>query len=142
MLLRPRPVSLVGARYLDGAPATWRAMLEAIDGARASIHLEVYAFHRRGIGALFVERLTAASKRGVRVRVTVDAWGSLSSAARLTEDLRAAGCDARIYNPLRFGFLGRLRRNHRKLLLVDRQLAVLGGINIGDEFARWDDVAI
>jgi cardiolipin synthase len=136
------PLTLVSARLLDGAPATWLAMLQAIDGARESIHLEVYAFRAGGVGEHFVRRLAAARARGVRVRVIVDGWGSHATAAHVTDELRAAGCDATVFNPLRFGFLGRLRRNHRKLLLVDRRTAILGGINVGDEFTDWDDVAV
>jgi cardiolipin synthase len=117
-------------------------MLAALEDAVDSIHLEVYSFSHRGVGARFIVALAAAARRGVRVDVTVDGWGSLHTADRVVTLLRAAGCRARVHNRLRFGFLGHLNRNHRKLLLVDGQLAVIGGINIGDEFADWEDLAL
>ena len=49
---------------------------------------------------------------------------------------------SQIYNPLRFGFLGRFRRNHRKLLVVDGVVAFIGGINLDEESAGWADVAV
>jgi cardiolipin synthase len=129
-------------RLLDGARETWSAMLAAIDGARTRIELEVYAFLDHGVGDRFVAALSAAAARGVRVRVRVDAWGSIGSAGRVVECLAAAGCDAAVHNRLRFGFLGRWNRNHRKLLLVDGEVAILGGINIGDLYAEWADAAV
>jgi cardiolipin synthase len=117
-------------------------MLAAIDAARSSIHLEVYGFSDRGIGARFIESLGAAAARGVQVRVVVDGWGSLRRGAHVVALLRACGCDARVHNRLRLGFLGRMNRNHRKLLVVDGKLAVIGGANIGDEYAQWDDLGL
>jgi cardiolipin synthase len=134
----PRPP----VRLLEGAAATWASMLAAIDAATATLHLEVYGFSDRGIGLRFIEALGAAAGRGVRVQVIVDGWGSLRSGVRVVELLRARGCEARVHNRLRLGFLGRLNRNHRKLLVVDGELAVIAGANIGDEYADWEDLGV
>src|SRR6185369_12157513 len=53
------------ARLLEGSRAAWTAMLAAIDRASATIHLEIYGFSDRGIGARFIGALNAAAARGV-----------------------------------------------------------------------------
>jgi cardiolipin synthase A/B len=86
--------------------------------------------------------LRAAATRGVAVDVTVDAWGSIGSVRQVVTALRAAGCRARAFNRPHLRGLLRIGRNHRKLLLVDDEVAFIGGINIGDRFTAWSDVAV
>ncbi|MBI5067314.1 MAG: cardiolipin synthase B [Deltaproteobacteria bacterium] len=133
---------------LDGGAQAYPRMLEAIARARRSIRLQVYGFAATGVGARFVEAICAAARRGVAVRVLLDGWGSARGGREVAATLRAAGCEARIYHRLLAALLGRFGRNHRKLLLVDEEVAFLGGINIGDENltegARqgWADLAV
>ncbi len=133
---------------LDGGAEAFPRMLAAIDTAKRTIHLEIYIFAWDDIGTRFITALSAASKRGVKVNVVLDGWGSSTSGNRVSATLRQAGCTVQVYNRLWTLFMGRFRRNHRKLLLVDDEFAVLGGINIADEYARtyetggWADLAI
>lgn len=129
-------------RLLGTARVAWSRMLDAIAAARRIVRLEAYAFVDDAIGAAFVRALGDAAARGVAVDVTIDAWGSLGSARAIVARLRAAGCRARVFNQLHFGGLLRLGRNHRKLLIVDGEVAIVGGINIGERFAGWSDVAV
>ena len=62
------------------------------------------------------------------------AGGASARAGRCRATLVAAGAKVRIYNPLTSLFTGRAWRNHRKILLVDEQVAFIGGVNIGDEY--------
>ena len=123
-------------------------MLLAIARAQRSVHLEVYAFAPSGVGARFVEALAHAASRGVTVQVLIDGWGSARGGRAVAAALRGAGCAVRIYNRLLALLVGRFGRNHRKILLVDDEVAFLGGINIGDENvgegARlgWADLAL
>lgn len=117
-------------------------MLAAIAGAKKLIHLEMYIFGRSGVGAQFVEALSGAARRGLIVDVIIDGLGSFADGRNVQKALLAAGCRARIHNPFRAAFLGRLSRNHRKLLLIDDELAFLGGINIGDAFLDWADLVL
>lgn len=133
---------------LDGGDQAYPRMLDAIGLARSSIHLEVYAFSPTGVGARFAQALAAAAGRGVAVEVHIDGWGSARDGAAIVAALRASGCRARIHNRLRALLVGRLGRNHRKVLLVDEQVAFVGGINIGDEYVDntlrvgWADLAL
>ncbi len=133
---------------LDGGQETYPRMLLAIAGAQRRVHLEIYRFAPTGVGARFIHALAAAATRGVAVHVRIDGWGSARGGRTVAAELRGAGCTVRIHNRLMGLFIGRLVRNHRKILLVDDSVAFLGGINIGDEnlSARarvaWADLAL
>ena len=139
----PEAVSL-----LDGGEQAYPRMLTAIARARRSVHLEVYAFAPTGVGARFIEALALAVRRGVTVHVQIDGWGSARGGRAVANALQEAGCTVRIYNRLLALLIGRFGRNHRKVLLVDDEVAFLGGINIGDENLRegaqigWADLAV
>jgi cardiolipin synthase len=133
---------------LDGGEQAYPRMLLAVAQAQRSVHLEVYSFAPTGVGARFIEALGQAAGRGVAVHVTIDGWGSLRGGSAVTAALRLAGCEARIYHRLLAVLIGRFGRNHRKILLVDDEVAFLGGINIGDENlgegvrVGWADLAV
>jgi cardiolipin synthase len=133
---------------LDGGEQAYPRMLGAIARARRSVYLEVYAFAPSGVGARFVEALSQAAGRGVAVQVLIDGWGSSHGGHAVVAALNEAGCAARIHNRLLGLLVGRFGRNHRKILLVDDEVAFLGGINIGDENVGegerlgWADLAL
>lgn len=133
---------------LDGGAQAYPRMLLAIERAQRSVHLEVYAFAPSGVGASFVEALAQAARRGVRVQVVIDGWGSMSGGRAVGAALREAGCAVRVYNRMLAVLAGRFGRNHRKILLVDDEVAFVGGINIGDENVDegsrvgWADLAL
>jgi cardiolipin synthase A/B len=114
-------------------------MLGALARARYTVRLEVYAFAFDGVGQRFIAALSAAARRGVRVAAILDGWGSASDGGEVAARLRDAGCQVTIYNPLTSLLAGRFRRNHRKILIVDDEVAFLGGINIGDDYGRTDE---
>jgi cardiolipin synthase len=123
-------------------------MLAAIAAARREIFLEVYAFSSVGVGASFVAALSAAARRGLRVDVVVDGLGSAPGAGELVATLSAAGCHVTVFGRMVHLLAGRLRRNHRKVLAVDGEVAFVGGLNVGDEYAgsaeepAWADLAV
>jgi cardiolipin synthase len=133
---------------LDGGRQTYPRMLHAVARAKKTVLLEVYSFAFVGIGARFVEALGHAAGRGVDVQVVLDGWGSARGGRAIAAALRESGCTVRIHNRLRVLFAGRFGRNHRKILIVDDEVAFLGGINIGDENlgnearAGWADLAL
>lgn len=123
--------------YVEG-DTLYRAMLDAIAGARVSVRLETYIFADDEVGWMFAEGLAAAARRGVDVRVHIDAAGSLFwMSDGLTKFLRENDVQVRWFHrwtwsrPFRYN-----RRNHRKLLVVDASYAYLGGFNIHRENSR------
>ena len=137
-----------GVVLLDGGDQAYPRMLDAISKAQRSIHLEVYAFAHSGVGALFIDALANAARRGVKVRVVLDGFGSGRGGNTVAAILRRAGCAVHVHNPILALFSGQIGRNHRKILLVDDEVAFLGGINIGDENVgarerlAWADLAV
>lgn len=107
-------------------------MMDAIDAAQSSICLETYIYSAGGAGERLLEALVRAAGRGVRVRVLVDAFGSLSLPGSFWDPLKAAGGECRWFNPLTFSRL--TFRDHRKLMVLDGTTAFVGGFNIAPEY--------
>jgi len=122
--------------FYDEGPPAYKAMLEAIRSARHHIHLETFIFQPDDSGRLFLDALAERARAGVEVRFLYDAMGSRRLHRWTLRPLRAAGgkCSAFLpLNPLRRRIQINLR-NHRKVLVVDGQVAFTGGLNIGDEY--------
>jgi len=124
----------------DGVEA-YPAMLEAIRGARRYVRLETYMFITDAVGELFGQALAEAAERGVHVKVLYDAVGSWTSRRGFFELLRQRGVDIRAFKPfsLSRGLRHLLRRDHRKILVVDGKVAFVGGVNIS---AHWAPVGV
>lgn len=131
--------------YAEGQ-TFFAAMLAAIAAARVSVRLETYIYEAGGVGARVAAELEAAARRGVRVQVLVDAFGSSALPGSFWDSLRAAGGEARVFNPVRLNWFA--IRNHRKLLVCDDAVALLGGFNIAPNYEGngvthgWRDVAV
>lgn len=120
------------AEMLFNGEEAYPAMLKAIAEAKERVLLCTYIFDTDKVGAEFIAALSAAVQRGVEVRVLVDAIGELYSWPNISRALRRAGITHRRFLPPRwlppFGYVN--LRTHRKLLLVDRDIAFCGGMNI------------
>ena len=111
-------------------------MLAAIDAARSSVLLEMYLVHSGVILTQFIASLRAAARRGARVCVVFDAFGSLGLSRADRQRLEEGGVELRAFNPLELHKrLGNLLRDHRKLLIMDGCTAFVGGTGLTDEFA-------
>ena len=115
----------------DGDEA-YPAMLLAIGQAKHSITLATYIFDRDEVGVAFVEALSAAVRRGIEVRVLIDATGCRYSFPSILGLLRREGIRHARFLPsfLGWGFFSINLRNHRKLLVVDGSVGFTGGMNI------------
>jgi cardiolipin synthase len=128
-----------GLRLLKGGAELFPAMVEAIEAARAEVMLETYIFEFRGTVLPVAEALERAAARGVVVRVVVDGVGTGDVPPAWRERWAAAGVRWRVFNPARGWRLlmpQRWRRMHRKLCVVDGEIAFCGGINLLDD--HWD----
>ena len=133
---------------IEGGQALFAALTTAFDQASKLIHLETYIFDFHGASQRVAEALVRAAERGVVVRVMVDGIGTDPLPAEWEACFRTAGVQWCVYSPLGaglgpFGALGRhlgllvpnrWRRLHRKLCVVDEQLAFCGGINVLDDW--------
>ncbi|MGA2852639.1 MAG: phosphatidylserine/phosphatidylglycerophosphate/cardiolipin synthase family protein [Verrucomicrobiota bacterium] len=133
-------------QWLRAGDEMFPATLAAIDAARQSVCLEIYTFEDSPLGREFAVALVRARGRGVRVRVLVDAIGSVLLSNDFWDALREAGGEVRVFNPVD---LRRVTiRNHRKLLVCDGRVAFVGGFNISPEYEGdgindgWCDVGL
>jgi cardiolipin synthase len=122
----------------DGA-ATYPAMFAAIGKARDHINLESYIIEDDETGRQFADLLLQQQARGVQVNVIHDSFGSINTPKAYFERLAQGGIAILEFNPInplatKAPWLIN-NRDHRKLLVVDGQTAILGGINISSVYS-------
>lgn len=135
------------AVYADGTTA-FPAMIAAIDNARHRISFETYIFDRGAVAERFTRALEAAARRGVAVRIVLDAIGASTMDEAHIERLEKAGCRIGWFNSV--GQFEEVNyRTHRKALIVDGDAAFVGGMGIADHWAgpteagpMWRDTQI
>ncbi|NWB94696.1 phosphatidylserine/phosphatidylglycerophosphate/cardiolipin synthase family protein [Pseudomonas gingeri] len=124
---------------IDG-PSFFPRMFEAIAQAERQVELELYLVEAGACAEAMVRALAEAAERGVRVRCLFDDYGSLAFTLGLRRRLIEAGVELRFYNRLSWRrWVRNLYRDHRKLLLVDQSVAVVGGTGVTDEFWTPDE---
>jgi cardiolipin synthase A/B len=133
-------------QWLPSGREAFAAMLVAIEQAKHTLLLEMYTFCSQPLGEQFRDALTRAVKRGLSVRVLVDAMGSLGLSTGFWKPFMQAGGEFRWFNPIRLSTF--TYRNHRKALVCDGTVAIFGGINIAPEYdgdgvtSGWRDLAM
>jgi phosphatidylserine/phosphatidylglycerophosphate/cardiolipin synthase-like enzyme len=167
LLTRPGGWPMTLAAHLDATTATpliagnridieldnikaRRWLLEAIAAATRRIHLQVYAAADDEVGRQVEAALTQAAARGVTVRVLVDSLhgrhGSLGVVNPLLARLGSQpGIELRVSQPITdLPSLQELKqRDHRKLVVIDNRLALLGGRNLSHEYySGFDEVPL
>lgn len=137
------------AHLLQNGDDAYPLMLALIDTARTRISMETYIVERDRSTEAFFAALARAAQRGVEVRFLADAQGFKRGMVAHLADLTDQGVHARIFNPMLFSWtvVRANNRDHRKILVVDGQHAVIGGINLSDEqtgngVTGWRDTAL
>ena len=148
----PRPVT--ETRLLRDGEEAFPAMLAAIREARESVRFENFIFAGDATGRRFARALGEAARRGVDVRVLYDPVGTMMvRGGSIAKALAAEGVAARAFRPVSPfapGTWSRLRhRDHRKTMVVDGEVAVVGGLCISDNWSphgdgghNWRDTAM
>lgn len=107
-------------------------IFESIRKAREEVLIETFILYEDEVGQTLQQALIAAAKRGVKVSITADGYGTWSLSEAFTAPLVDAGVQLHIFNPKSVLWRFRLnvfRRLHRKLAVIDRKVAYIGGIN-------------
>ena len=118
--------------WLPTGAIAYQRMLALIEQAQDSIRCETYIWRGDAVGERFRSALARAAARGVRVRVLIDGVGSTDLPIKYWHELERAGAKVRVFNPISLRHFA--LRNHRKLLLIDDRIAIVGGFNIAQEY--------
>ncbi len=124
---------------LQDGPDTYKSMFEAIEGARDHINMETYILEGDEVGQRFADKLIAKQRSGVQVNLIYDSVGSLGTSPEFFDQFRQSGIRLVEFNPVnpmtaKAGWELN-QRDHRKLLIVDGRIAILGGINISGVYS-------
>ena len=139
------------AELLRTGEQAYRSLMDAIASARRSICITTFLLGRDETGRAILDALADKARQGVAVYLLMDAIGSRKASARFLSGYRAAGGSYASFMPmLHLPFRGRANlRNHRKLVLVDGQSAIVGGMNLAREYMgpptrgpRWRDLSM
>ena len=120
---------------LVDSPVFYPRMLAAIENAGSYVLMEMYLVESGSITSRFCSAFIDAAQRGVTVQLLLDDFGSRALGRQERAALHRGGVQLALYNPLQLRRLKHnLQRTHRKYLLVDGELAYVGGSGITDEF--------
>lgn len=119
---------------LRDGPETFAAMFAAMDRAQQSLELEYYTledveYEGRQLGDLLIEK----TARGVRISILYDGLGSIMTPVAFFDRLRQAGIQLVEFNPLQPLSLN--HRDHRKILIADNAVAIVGGVNLSTVYS-------
>lgn len=123
----------------DG-PDTIKAMMNAISAAKDHINLETYIFDQDPLGLRFADLLIEKQRAGVQVNIIYDSVGTIGTPQEFFDKMHDAGMHLLPFNPI--NPLKLLKpgdpdnRDHRKILIVDGNIAFTGGVNISGTYAQ------
>ncbi|MDO9579090.1 MAG: cardiolipin synthase, partial [Bacteroidales bacterium] len=109
-------------------------LIEDIENAKTEIHILYFVYIKDDLGIKIRDLLTKKAKEGVTVRLLLDHFGSFTLSGSFFKELKAAGGKVSFSFPISLINLQLNNRNHRKLVIIDRSIAYIGGFNIGDDY--------
>ncbi len=122
--------------FWQGAEDIFAARLEAINNASKSIQFETFIVTPGKRADDFAQALIKKAQTGVTIQVIADNYGAKSIPEEYWHRLKTAGVQVQLFNPLTWRDpTANLKRNHRKLLLVDGKIVLIGGAGVSD---LWD----
>jgi len=115
---------------------TFSNMRQALAGAQQYIHLEYFTFEDVDLGGITLQALLLQKlSQGVSVHLIYDAIGSGDTPPALFETLKKAGAKITVFHPVQASTLARInQRDHRKIMIVDGKLAIVGGVNLSKTY--------
>ncbi len=136
MMMRTRWTVGNRIELLENGETYFPRVFDAIDRARHEVIIETFILFDDTVGRALRAALIDAARRGVRVDLMIDGFGSPDLSKRFIGGLVDAGARVRVFDPAKrvFGWrVNILRRLHRKIVLVDGEQAFVGGINFSEE---------
>ena len=134
---------------VTGGKTYFDLLIQLINGAKESIHLQTYIYNDDETGRMVADAFIQAAKRKVEVYLLVDGYASQQVSLPFVDALKEAGVHFRFFDPIfksKYYYFG--RRLHHKMLVVDTMHALVGGINISNNYndlpgkPAWLDFAL
>ncbi len=116
-------------------------LFKEIRKAKHYIHLEYFNFRNDSIANTLFDLLTFKAKQGVKIRILYDAFGNWSNNKPLQKEkldsIRHHGIEIVKFDPFRFPYINHaFHRDHRKIVIIDGEVAYLGGMNVADYYIK------
>ena len=113
----------------------------SIKQAKHHVHLEYFNFRNDSIAGALFTLLAEKAAQGIKVRALFDAFGNMSNNKPLQKEhlkkIRESGIEIQVFDPIKFPFLNHIfHRDHRKIVVIDGEIAYIGGINIADYYIK------
>lgn len=136
---RNQPIRHGTVRLLPTGDEFIGSLIHDIKAAEHHIHILFYIFRDDHIGKKILQHLEQKAKEGVAVRLLVDRFGA-DVKNRSIQSLKQAGAQFEYAHRISFPywFFSLIRRNHRKITVIDGKIGYIGGYNIGDEYLGRD----
>jgi cardiolipin synthase len=135
-------------KFYNTTLLAWAGMRQAILEAKSSIYWEIYMLVDDESGMPFIDLLCTKAQAGLDVKLIVDAFGSFSLSKEAIARLKNSGVKFLTFNNLRpelvlHNWWRRVwHRTHRKVLIIDRELVFIGGVNVAAEAVTWQDLHV
>ena len=126
-------------RLLENGEDFFPRVFECIAAAQEEVIIETFILFEDEVGLELRDLIAAAARRGVRVELTVDGYGSESLSREFIDAMQSAGVELHMFEPSRRLLGNRVnifRRLHRKIVVIDWRLAFVGGINYSVDHLR------
>jgi cardiolipin synthase len=124
---------------LQSGNSFFEKLTELIKNATSEIHLQLYIFEPDETGKIITDLLIKAAKKGIKIYVVLDAYGSKNFNKIWQKNLTDVGIEIYFYSPIKFAnYLHMGMRLHHKIICVDGKFALVGGINISDNYSAYN----
>ncbi len=123
---------------LQSGNSFFEKLSDLIKNSTTEIHLQLYIFEPDKTGKIITDLLIEAAKRGVKIHIVLDAYGSKNFNKTWQKNLTDVGIEIYFYSPIKFAnYLHMGMRLHHKIICVDGKFALVGGINISNNYSAY-----
>ena len=134
----PFAINRNDTKYYTSGEDIWPDMLAELRNAQKYIFIESFIVQEGLFWNSILEILTAKATAGVDVRVMFDDLGCINTLpSNYQQKLRSLGIKCTVFNPIKAHLdVGLNNRDHRKIIVIDGQVGIIGGINLADEYVN------
>ena len=137
-LTRSRLIPLNRVRLLANGRTSFHYRFEYARRAQSSLYVQTLLFQDDETGNILTDIMCERAQNGVDVRLILDDFFSFGKKGGVIQRLRNAGVKVLINNPILKNVVKANFRSHQKLFVIDETIAIVGGMNIGDEYAKGE----